>query len=89
MFPEVQLSNWLKKYNLKVGKYKCPSCGYFFNMDIPMLTSDLAGLISINHGCGKGMVGMVAVPRTQKSKTFWRKIMTAFKEPASGAGGIE
>jgi hypothetical protein len=65
-------------FKTQTGKdvYHRPKCKGQFEIKLPILTKDCAGIASEPHECGSGYVGVVLTPRDQKTYTFWKTVLS-------------
>lgn len=75
VYPDVDLSYWIKKFKLEIENYDCPKCGATFKTTKAVMTRESAGLITPLHGCGPQYWIAVLTPRTRESISFWDSIV--------------
>lgn len=71
-----ETEEWILKHKLEKDVYHCPKCKGQFEIKLPILTKDCAGIASETHECGSGYVGVVLTPRDQKIDTFWKTVLS-------------
>ena len=75
IFLDVDLSEWVEKFDLSIVKYKCPKCHKTYDTNVPVITKDYAGLQSPIHECGAKYREVVFTPRGSALKKRWEEVM--------------
>ena len=66
LYPQVDLQEWLEKYDLKTKEGICHKCGYFIIAEVPFAEAKMRGLVSRDHGCGEEALLYVFVNMEKK-----------------------
>ena len=75
IYPDVEVSNWVQKYNLEVTEKACPKCKLIFFTNVPILIKGYAGLETPEHDCGSKYKAAIFTPTTSEKINFWKDVI--------------
>lgn len=71
IYPEIELSTWLKKYPITPQAIQCENCKETFKTSVPILIRGYAGLEIPLHDCGREFLAATFIPTHPKEIQYW------------------
>lgn len=76
IYPDTPLAEWRERHKLRIENWECSKCGKPFETTVPIVMQGMAGLSTPVHECGDGFTSVILTPMTEKSKKFWREVLS-------------